>query len=53
MLMSAAALRDPLPTTVLAAGVRRHSREIDSAAYFCCLEAFQNAATIPLRPDQR
>jgi len=39
-----AALRNPLPTTVLAAGVRRHSRAIESAAYFCCLEALQNAA---------
>jgi signal transduction histidine kinase len=39
-----AALESPLPATVLAAGVRRHSREIESAAYFCCLEALQNAA---------
>jgi len=39
-----AALRNPLPTTVLAVGVRRHSRAIESAAYFCCLEALQNAA---------
>jgi len=39
-----AALQNPLPTTVLARGVRRHSREIESAAYFCCLEALQNAA---------
>jgi signal transduction histidine kinase len=42
--LRAAALRNSLPTTVLAAGVRRHSREIESAAYFCCLEALQNAA---------
>jgi signal transduction histidine kinase len=42
--LRAAALRNPLPTTVLAAGVRRHSRTIESAAYFCCLEALQNAA---------
>ena len=42
--LRAAALRNPLATTVLAAGVRRHSREIESAAYFCCLEALQNAA---------
>jgi signal transduction histidine kinase len=39
-----AALQNPLPTTVLARGVCRHSREIESAAYFCCLEALQNAA---------
>jgi signal transduction histidine kinase len=42
--LRAAALHSPLPTTVLAAGVQRHSREIESAAYFCCLEALQNAA---------
>ena len=40
--LRAAALRNPLPTTVLAAGVGRHPREIESAAYFCCLEALQN-----------
>jgi signal transduction histidine kinase len=40
-----AAIRAPLPTTVLAAGVgRRYSRDVESAAYFCCLEALQNAA---------
>jgi signal transduction histidine kinase len=39
-----AALESPLPTSVLAAGVRRHSREIESAAYFCCLEALQNTS---------
>ena len=42
--LRAAALRNPLPTTVLAAGVRRHPREIESALYFCCLEALQNTA---------
>jgi len=41
--LRAAALRSPLATTVLARSVRRHSREIESAAYFCCLEALQNA----------
>jgi signal transduction histidine kinase len=30
--------------TVLATGVRRYPCEIESAAYFCCLEAMQNAA---------
>ena len=30
--------------TVLGTGVRRYAREIESAAYFCCLEAMQNAA---------
>ena len=38
------ALRSPLPTTVLAAGIQRYPRDIESAAYFCCLEALQNAA---------
>ena len=33
-----------LRTTVLAAGIRRYSHEVESAAYFCCLEALQNAA---------
>jgi signal transduction histidine kinase len=42
--LRSAALRSALPTTVLAAGVRRYPSEIESAAYFCCLEALQNAA---------
>ncbi len=42
--LRAAALRNTLPTTVLAAGVQRHSREVESAAYFFCLEALQNAS---------
>ena len=42
--LRAAALRSPIPVTVLGAGVRRYSPEIESAAYFCCLEAMQNAA---------
>jgi signal transduction histidine kinase len=42
--LRAAALRNPLPTTVLAAGIRRYSREVESAAYFVCLEALQNVA---------
>jgi signal transduction histidine kinase len=42
--LRAAALRSALSTTVLAAGVGRYPREIESAAYFCCLEAMQNAA---------
>jgi signal transduction histidine kinase len=41
--LRSAALQTPLPTTVMASGIRRHSREIESAAYFCCLEAVQNA----------
>jgi signal transduction histidine kinase len=43
--LRSAALRAPLPTTLLAhPAVRRYSREIESAAYFCCLEALQNVA---------
>ena len=42
--LRAAALRNVLPTTVLAAGVGRYSREVETAAYFCCLEALQNVA---------
>jgi signal transduction histidine kinase len=41
--LRSAALRSSLPTTVLAAGIRRYPRDIESAAYFCCLEALQNA----------
>ena len=42
--LRAAALLSPLPATLLAAGVGRYSREIETTAYFCCLEALQNAA---------
>jgi signal transduction histidine kinase len=41
--LRAAALRTALPASVLAAGVGRYSREVERAAYFCCLEAMQNA----------
>ena len=42
--LRSAALQTALPTTVLASGARtRYPREIESAAYFCCLEALQNA----------
>jgi signal transduction histidine kinase len=42
--LRSAALQSALPTAVLATGVGRYSREIETAAYFCCLEAMQNAA---------
>jgi len=42
--LRSAALLSPLPATLLAAGVGRYSREIETTAYFCCLEALQNAA---------
>jgi len=41
--LPAAAGRSPLYTTVDAEGVARYSPEIESAVYFCCLEAMQNA----------
>jgi signal transduction histidine kinase len=37
------ASRSPVPITVRAAGVHRYPREIEEAAYFCSLEAIQNA----------
>jgi signal transduction histidine kinase len=42
--LAAAARRNPLPVTVSADGIGRYSLEIESAIYFCCLEALQNAA---------
>jgi signal transduction histidine kinase len=42
--LRSAALLSVLPTAVLAAGTHRYPREIETAAYFCCLEALQNAA---------
>jgi signal transduction histidine kinase len=41
--LRAAALRAPLRTKVSASGVGRHPRKVESAVYFCCLEAIQNA----------
>ena len=34
----------PIPVTILDDGVRRHSKALESAVYYCCLEALQNAA---------
>ena len=42
--LRAAGRSSNLPVTVLGTGVERYAREIESAAYFCCLEAMQNAA---------
>jgi signal transduction histidine kinase len=42
--LRAVALREALPVTVDAGHVVRYPLEIESAAYFCCLEALQNAA---------
>ena len=41
--LSAACRRAPLPASVEVNGVGRHPAEIESAVYFCCLEALQNA----------
>ena len=43
--LRSAAIQAPLATTLLAtAATRRYAQEVESAAYFCCLEAMQNAA---------
>jgi signal transduction histidine kinase len=39
-----AALRAPVRTNVQSDGIGRYPREVESAVYFCCLEALQNAA---------
>ncbi len=42
--LAAAGRRSPLPVAVDARGLGRYGLEIESAVYFCCLEALQNAA---------
>jgi signal transduction histidine kinase len=41
--LRAAAVRNPIPTTVVGAGVGRYASEVERAAYFSGLEAMQNA----------
>jgi signal transduction histidine kinase len=41
--LSAAAGRSVLPTSVHAEGIGRYGADIETAVYFCCLEAIQNA----------
>jgi len=41
--LASAARRAVLPIEVETAGIRRYSRVVEATAYFCCLEAFQNA----------
>jgi signal transduction histidine kinase len=41
--LRAAARAAPLPTTVRATRLRRYSPEVESAVYFACMEALQNA----------
>jgi signal transduction histidine kinase len=42
--LRSAARRSPLPVAVVAESGRRYSPSLEAAAYFCCLEALQNAA---------
>jgi signal transduction histidine kinase len=42
--LRAAALQAPIATTVVTDGVGRYPQEIESAVYFCVLEALQNAS---------
>ncbi|HKP21101.1 MAG TPA: histidine kinase [Thermoleophilaceae bacterium] len=42
--LRAAARRAALPATVSVDGVGRYPPEVESAVYFCCVEALQNAA---------
>ncbi|HTR91348.1 MAG TPA: GAF domain-containing sensor histidine kinase [Trebonia sp.] len=42
--LRAAGRRSPLPVTVSAAGIGRYDLDVETALYFCCLEALQNAA---------
>ncbi len=42
--LRAAAARATVPVTVCADGIRRYSQGVETAVYFCCLEALQNAA---------
>ena len=42
--LRAASRHTPIPVDVTATGVGRYPARLESAAYFCCLEALQNAA---------
>jgi signal transduction histidine kinase len=42
--LAAVARRGPVPASVKTEGLRRYPLEIESAAYFCCVEALQNSA---------
>jgi signal transduction histidine kinase len=59
--LAAAAARAALPTAVEAEGIGRYPQQVESAVYFCVLEALQNAAkhagegsevTITLREEE-
>jgi signal transduction histidine kinase len=38
-----AALRSPIPVRLNVSGIGRYPSEVESAVYFCCMEAMQNA----------
>jgi len=42
--LRAAALRAPMPALVEPDGIGRYPEDVESAVYFCCLEALQNAS---------
>jgi signal transduction histidine kinase len=42
--LSAQARRAAIPVTVQVDGIGRYPQDVEAAAYFCCLEAMQNAA---------
>ncbi len=42
--VEAAAATSPVPVEVAASGLQRYPASVEAAAYFCCLEALQNAA---------
>jgi signal transduction histidine kinase len=42
--LRAVARRSPVPVAVAGESGRRYARPLEAAAYFCCLEALQNAA---------
>src|SRR5213079_3290675 len=42
--LRAAGRRSPLPVAVTAEGIGRYGLDVETAIYFCCLEALQNAS---------
>ncbi len=58
--LRAAVTRSPVPMTLVADGVARYRPDIETAVYFCCLEALQNTAkhapdaavTVTLRQEE-
>ena len=59
--LTAQASRSPVPVTVAGEGVGRYARDVESAVYFCTLEALNNVAkyadatavTVRVREDDR